>query len=479
MTDRLADVRALLLDLDGVLYVEDEPVPGAVDAVAELRERGLSLRFVTNTTARPRRRILDRLDRLGFALEPAELATPAALAVRHCQDRGFTRVALVMNDEVKEDFAALEEVAEGAEAVIVGDLGSDFGYERLNAAFRQVMDGAELVALQKNRFWLTPDGLSLDVGPFVAALEYATEREAHVVGKPARAFFETVLATVGVPAAGRRWSATTWRATSAAPSRPASRASSCARASIARTPSAPRRWSRPRPWARSPTCRRSWPAVGAPDARAARARDTGRDAQGAAMTPGEPAAVLAAYDGSPAAQAALRAVGALMGGARVTVLTVHRSLFGLDRLRADRRDAAEQLARGVMDEVRATAEEGARLAADAGLRADPVVVDARGRISSAITASAREHGADLIAMGTRGRAASPARCSARRRRACCTTPSGRCSSRPTAAASCPARRSSPTTGRRRRGRRSRPPGGYSPDARSSSCTRGSRRSGTR
>ena len=201
MTDRLADVRALLLDLDGVLYVEDEPVPGAVDAVAELRERGLSLRFVTNTTARPRRRILDRLARLGFALEPAELATPAALAVRHCQDRGFARVALVMNDEVKEDFAALEEVAEGAEAVIVGDLGSDFGYERLNAAFRQVMDGAELVALQKNRFWLTPDGLSLDVGPFVAALEYATEREAHVVGKPARAFFETVLATVGVPAA--------------------------------------------------------------------------------------------------------------------------------------------------------------------------------------------------------------------------------------------------------------------------------------
>jgi nucleotide-binding universal stress UspA family protein len=114
-------------------------------------------------------------------------------------------------------------------------------------------------------------------------------------------------------------------------------------------------------------------------------------------------AVLAAYDGSPAAQAALRAVGALMRGARVTVLTVHREPFGLDRLRGDRRDAAEQLARGAMDETRATAEEGARLAAEAGLHADPVVVDARGRISSAIIASAREHGADLIATGTRGR----------------------------------------------------------------------------
>jgi HAD superfamily hydrolase (TIGR01458 family) len=193
-----AALRAVLLDLDGVLYVEDEPVPGAREAVAELRERGLALRFVTNTTARPRRRILERLERLGFALDPAELATPAALAVRVCHDRGHRRVALVMNEEVKEDFAELDEVGEDAEAVVIGDLGSDFGYEILNRAFRQLVDGAELIALQKNRFWMTPDGLSLDVGPFVAALEYAARRDALVVGKPAQAFFATILA--GIPA---------------------------------------------------------------------------------------------------------------------------------------------------------------------------------------------------------------------------------------------------------------------------------------
>ncbi len=191
-------IRAVLLDLDGVLYVEDEPVPGAREAVAELRERGLALRFVTNTTARPRRRILERLERLGFELDAAELATPAALAVRLCREHGHRRVALVMNEDVKEDFAELEEVGAGAEAVVVGDLGADFGYEVLNRAFRQLIDGAELIALQKNRFWMTPDGLSLDVGPFVAALEYAAQREALVVGKPAPAFFSTILA--GIPA---------------------------------------------------------------------------------------------------------------------------------------------------------------------------------------------------------------------------------------------------------------------------------------
>lgn len=193
--------RALLLDLDGVLYVEDEAVAGAQAAVECLRGGDLELRFVTNTTAYSRVRTLDKLARLGFAVEQHELVTPAALAVRHCRERGHARVALVMNEEVKRDFAGLDEAAEAADAVIVGDLGPAFGYDVLNTAFRQVMNGAELVALQKNRYWMRADGLALDVGPFVAALEYATGREAYVVGKPAHTFFESILGELGVEAA--------------------------------------------------------------------------------------------------------------------------------------------------------------------------------------------------------------------------------------------------------------------------------------
>jgi HAD superfamily hydrolase (TIGR01458 family) len=105
-----------------------------------------------------------------------------------------------MNEEVKRDFAELEENEREVDAVVMGDLGTAFGYEVLNLAFRHVMDGAELIALQKNRYWLTAEGLSLDVGPFVAAIEYATGREAYVVGKPAPAFFEEVLGDLGVEA---------------------------------------------------------------------------------------------------------------------------------------------------------------------------------------------------------------------------------------------------------------------------------------
>jgi HAD superfamily hydrolase (TIGR01458 family) len=193
--------RALLLDIDGVLYVEDEPVDGAVAAVERLRAAGCALRFVTNTTNRTRAATLAKLQRLGFAVAESELITPAALAVRVCGERGHRRVALFVTEDVEADFAGLEKVdGAGAEAVIVGDLGEAWDYAALNAAFRMVMDGAELIALQKNRFWQRADGLSLDVGPFVAALEYATGRQATVVGKPAAVFFEQALADAGAAA---------------------------------------------------------------------------------------------------------------------------------------------------------------------------------------------------------------------------------------------------------------------------------------
>jgi len=197
----LENVAALLIDLDGVLYVEEEPIAGAAEAVERLRRGGLPLRFVTNTTAHSRDRTLEKLARLGVAVMPCELVTPAALAVAHCRERGHERVALIMNDEVKRDFAELRQTDGNCDAVIIGDLGPAFGYDVLNQAFRQVMAGAELIALQKNRYWMRADGLSLDVGPFVAAIEFAAGCEAYVVGKPARGFFDQVLADLGARAA--------------------------------------------------------------------------------------------------------------------------------------------------------------------------------------------------------------------------------------------------------------------------------------
>lgn len=200
MPASLEDVEGLLLDLSGVIYVQDEAVPGAAEALERLRSAGIPIRLVTNTTMRPRRSILERLERFGIEADPDELITPASLAKRRCEEAGYKSVALVVLDELREDLEGLEEKGDSADAVIVGDLGDRWDYEVLNRAFRRLMDGAALIALQKNRYWETAKGLSLDAGPFVAALEYATGLEAEVMGKPSAAFFELALGELGVSA---------------------------------------------------------------------------------------------------------------------------------------------------------------------------------------------------------------------------------------------------------------------------------------
>lgn len=82
---------------------------------------------------------------------------------------------------------------------MIGDIGDAWDNERLNRAFRQVMEGARLVAIRKNRYWMRGDGLALDAGPFVAALEYATGRSADLIGKPQPAYFRLAAASLGVP----------------------------------------------------------------------------------------------------------------------------------------------------------------------------------------------------------------------------------------------------------------------------------------
>lgn len=190
---------AVLLDIDGVLHVGEQPIDGAIEALAQLQRVSAGVRLVTNTTSKSRGQIVEQLRRLGFEVAWEEVLTPAALAVRHCRERGYRSVKLLVAEALREDLAELASVSGGGpvDAIILGDLGAGFTAEVLNDAFRLLMDGAELVALQHNRYWRRADGLALDVGAYSAALEYASGREAVVVGKPAREFFTAALAELG------------------------------------------------------------------------------------------------------------------------------------------------------------------------------------------------------------------------------------------------------------------------------------------
>jgi len=189
-------LKAILLDLDGVLYIGDKALPDAAYAVQQMLDAGYRLAGVTNTTTQARRHIAEKLVGMGFGLHVDDIYTPAALARSAI---GTRRTRLFICDSLREDFAGLNEDKSHPEVLVMGDVGGE-GYppEMLREVFMHVMHGAELLSLHKNRFWQKPDGLHLDLGAFVAAIEYATGKTATVLGKPSDAFFLSICANLGV-----------------------------------------------------------------------------------------------------------------------------------------------------------------------------------------------------------------------------------------------------------------------------------------
>lgn len=194
-------IRAFLLDIDGVLYSAGQPLPGAVEAVAAIRRRGLGLRCLTNATRRSRAEVVGQLRSMGFDLAADEVLSGALAARRLIEARGLHPMLLI-HPGLRPDLDGLDTPPASADAVVVGDAGEGFDYASLNAAFRVLIERPEapLIAIARNRYFRAADGLALDAGPFVAALEYATGRAALVTGKPAAASFDAALAGLGVPA---------------------------------------------------------------------------------------------------------------------------------------------------------------------------------------------------------------------------------------------------------------------------------------
>ena len=195
---------AILFDLDGVVYNADEPIPGAVEALAWVRRRRIPHLFLTNTTSRSRAVLVEKLTRFGVEATAGQLWTPLAALRQYLEARPEVQSAFFLPakalSEVETYPATPPDAESGADCVVVGDLGKRWTYEVLNRAFRLLHSNpaAELISLGQTRYWRSADGgVSLDVAPFAAALECATGRKPIVLGKPARAFFEAACEKLG------------------------------------------------------------------------------------------------------------------------------------------------------------------------------------------------------------------------------------------------------------------------------------------
>jgi HAD superfamily hydrolase (TIGR01458 family) len=200
----MAVVDALLLDIDGVLTVSWEPLPGAVDAMAWIRRRAIPFRLITNTTTHTRRELARTLVAAGFDVAPEEIVTAVVATASYLRGAHAGARAFVLTDgDPSEDLedVALADTPADADVIVLGGACDAFTYATLNAIFRRLMDGVPLVGMHRNLFWKTSAGWELDGGAYIAGLEEASGVRATICGKPARAYFDAALEPLGVPPA--------------------------------------------------------------------------------------------------------------------------------------------------------------------------------------------------------------------------------------------------------------------------------------
>ncbi|MEJ2537258.1 MAG: TIGR01458 family HAD-type hydrolase [Calditrichia bacterium] len=193
-------IAGFLIDIDGVLTIDNQRVDGAVEAINFLQDRKIPFLLVTNTTRQSRITIWHHLKRIGFPIEETDIITAPIAAAGWLKSRGIVSVNLFLSGSAVNDFKDFKITAFNPEYVVVGDLGPDLTFDKLNNAFRLIMNGAKILALQKNRFWQTGEGLTIDAGAMVAALEYATNKRATIIGKPRKEFFLQAAGKLKIPA---------------------------------------------------------------------------------------------------------------------------------------------------------------------------------------------------------------------------------------------------------------------------------------
>ena len=190
----MSNIKGLLIDLEGVLYSDNKLIPGSIEVIKELKKNSIKLRFLTNTTTAPRKLILNILQDFGFDIEEEEIFTPIIATKNYLRDNSVKKIALVTDIEIIAEFNDYEITKKDPEVVIMGDIYKNFNWEILDRIFKLVyLNNAALIALHQNKYCMRDSKVSLDLGPFVKAIEYASCKKSILMGKPEKNFFNLVI----------------------------------------------------------------------------------------------------------------------------------------------------------------------------------------------------------------------------------------------------------------------------------------------
>ena len=183
-------MKAFLFDLDGVFYVENQLIDGGNETLRYLRDLKIPFRFITNNTTNSRNALTSKLIQLGLEVKKEEIISANYAGVLLIKQLNLKNCKLILRPEAQEDYSDLNQDDKPVEAIVVGDIGSDWNHNLMNELLHDLLNGAELIALHKGRYFESEGGLTIDAGAFVAGLEYASGVTCRIVGKPNPTFFE-------------------------------------------------------------------------------------------------------------------------------------------------------------------------------------------------------------------------------------------------------------------------------------------------
>ena len=194
-----SNIKGLLLDLEGVVYEGDKLVNGALNAINKLLSYNLKIKYLTNTTVTPRKQILKKLLKFKLSIIETDIFTPPIAANIFLKKNKISKIFLLTNQLLQEDFKEFSIDKVKPEAIILGDLYKAFNWEKLNEVFQRIHNNDILIiALHKNKYCKRENKIGLDLGPFVAALEYATSKKFILIGKPEQNFFNLAIEDMGL-----------------------------------------------------------------------------------------------------------------------------------------------------------------------------------------------------------------------------------------------------------------------------------------
>jgi len=192
------NIKGIIFDVDGVLEYQGKVYPKAIRTVETLREKGIVIRFLTNSTLKSRKSCAEKLRKQGFNIFDDEVITASSATAMYLKDENPRSCWVMVEREGLDEFQEFSQNMENPEYIVIGDNRSKFDFEHLNKALRLLLKGSALLGMQSELTDSSMGEAELNVGSWVKMLELASGVKATYIGKPSKYVFDLTLKTMGL-----------------------------------------------------------------------------------------------------------------------------------------------------------------------------------------------------------------------------------------------------------------------------------------